>query len=138
MIKQEIDNIKGTPQELKKFGITIGTVLILISIYLFFKQKEGAYWLLGIGSFLILSGMLFSTVLRPINKVWMILAVLMGWVMTRVILSILFFLVLTPIGIIAKISGKKFLSLNRNKNVNSYWEKRKETKFLPENYERQF
>lgn len=138
MIKQEIKNIKESPKDLKNFGLTIGTVLILIALFLFYKEKQSAYWFISIGVLLVLAGLLYPLILRPLNKAWMILAVLMGWVMTRVILSILFFLVLTPTSFLAKLFGKQFLNLKRKKNSDSYWDKRKEVKFTPDYYEKQF
>ena len=62
----------------------------------------------------------------------------MGWVMTRVILTILFFTVLTPLGFIAKLFGKNFLDLKLDKEQNSYWEIREKKEIKPIDYEKQF
>lgn len=138
MILQELKNIKETPKDLRKFGITIGSVLLLISAILYWNEKGSANWFLISGSFLILAALIYPNILKPLNKIWMGLAVLLGFVMTKVILAILFFLVLTPIALIAKISGKKFLDLNMNKAASSYWIKRNKLNTAPENYEKQF
>jgi len=68
----------------------------------------------------------------------MTLALLLGWFTSRVILTILFYLVLTPIGFIAKIFGKKFLSLKIDDGAKSYWEKREVKSTDLTEYERQF
>jgi hypothetical protein len=77
-------------------------------------------------------------VLRPFHKLWMTLALLMGFVMSGVILTILFYLVLTPIGLVARIVGKKFMPLGFDKNASTYWEKRSINTKQKIDYERQF
>jgi hypothetical protein len=138
MINDDIKNIKQSPKDLRKFGLTIGAVLFLISFFLIWKHKPSQFYFLSIGTILILLGLLFPTILRPLNKAWMTLAVLLGWLMTRVILFFLFSLVITPIGLIARISGKHFLDLKIDKSRASYWEKRKNVPSSPVDYERQF
>src|SRR5664280_1347002 len=138
MIKDEIKNIKQSPKDLRKFGLTVGTVLLVIAFFLIWKHKPSQLYFLYIGGFLVLAGFLFPSILRPLNKVWMTLAVLLGWIMTRVILSLLFYLVITPISLIARISGKHFLDLKIDKSRASYWEKRKNVPSSPVDYERQF
>jgi hypothetical protein len=138
MIKDEIKNIKQSHKDLRKFGLTVGTVLLLIAFFLIWKHKPSQFYFLYIGAFLVLAGFLFPSILRPLNKVWMTLAVLLGWIMTRVILSLLFYLVITPISLIARISGKHFLDLKIDKSRASYWEKRKNVPSSPVDYERQF
>ncbi|HKI77232.1 MAG TPA: SxtJ family membrane protein [Ignavibacteriaceae bacterium] len=138
MIIEEIKNIKGSKRDLRKFGLTVGLVLIAIAAFLFWKQK-GSYPIFTIiALFLIVSGLLFPLILRPLNKVWMTLAILMGWVMTRVILIILFFIVLTPLSFVARIFRKKFLDLDIDKTKESYWEIREKKEINPVEYERQF
>jgi hypothetical protein len=138
MIKDEIKNIKQSPKDLCKFGLTVGTVLLLIAFFLIWKHGPSQFYFLYIGAFLVLAGFLFPSILRPLNKAWMTLAVLLGWVMTRVILSLLFYLVITPISLIARISGKHFLDLKIDKTRATYWEKRKNVPSSPVDYEKQF
>jgi hypothetical protein len=68
----------------------------------------------------------------------MTLAILLGWLMTRIILIILFYLVVTPIGLLAKLSGKDFLNRKFNREAQSYWIPRKATTTDKGNYEKQF
>ncbi|MGA8264863.1 MAG: SxtJ family membrane protein [Ignavibacteriaceae bacterium] len=138
MILEEIKNIKESKKDLRKFGLTVGIVLLIIAAFIFWKGK-GSYPVFGvIGSILVIAGLLFPVILGPLNKVWMTLAILMGWVMTRVILTILFFIVLTPLRFIAKIFGKEFLDLKIDKTRKSYWEIRERKEMKPLDYERQF
>ena len=125
MITEEIKNIKETKKVLKKFGITVGTVLILIAAVFFWKHKDGYIYFGIAGILLVLSGLIKPVILKPLNKAWMTLAVLMGWVMTRVILIILFYIVLTPTAFFAKIFRKDFLDLKIDESRNTYGQSRK-------------
>ena len=126
MILEEIKNIKSDKKELKSFGITIGIVSILISIALFIYSKSSAPYFLTIGGVLVVSAYTFPKILLPIQKLWMALAVVLGFIMTRIILSILFYLVITPINFISKLFKKDFLSLKIEKEKKSYWNLRSE------------
>jgi len=138
MLKEEIKNIKDDKRDLKKFGLTVGTVFVLIGIVLFIFEKPASYYFGGIGFILILFGVFYPNILKPVNKVWMTLALILGWFMSRVILIILFYLVLTPVGLIAKLSGKHFLDLKIDKERTSYWVKRKKKSSTKIDLERQF
>ena len=76
-------------------------------------------------------------ILKPFYLIWMIFAVILGWVMTRVILSMLFYLILTPIGLITRFLGEDFLSLKRA-NSGSYWNNRDAVEELKQDYRKQF
>lgn len=138
MIKEEFKQIKETKKDLRKFGLSVGVVLTLIGILLYYFEKSSAIYFIIVGSMLVLSGILFPLLLKPLNKIWMGFAIILGFIMTRVVLSILFYLVITPIGFIAKVFGKKFMFLKYDKSVKSYWEKRTIIQKKPIDYERQF
>ena len=138
MLIDDIKNIKETKKDLKKFGLTVGIVLLILAILLLWFNKPTYPYFGGIGLFLVLSALLFPIILKPLNKIWMILAIILGWIMTRVILTILFYLVLTPVGFIAKLFRKDFLDLGFNKNADTYWIKRESKKKEAIDYERQF
>ncbi len=138
MLLEEIRQIKESKKNLRKFGLTVGPVLLAIGLYLFLRgRSSGAYWA-ATGILLIFLSIVAPVVLKPLNKGWMILAILLGWVMTRFILVILFYLVLTPTGLIARMFRKDFLDRRFDRTRNSYWQKREKNKFDPRDYERQF
>jgi len=138
MLKDEFKHIKETKKELRKFGLTVGGVLAVIAALLFYFGKPSAIYFAVIGGLLILLGALFPQMLKPLNKIWMGLAIILGFIMSRVILTILYYLVLTPIGLLAKIVVKKFMILKYDKSAKSYWEKRTIIQKKPIDYERQF
>lgn len=138
MLTEEIKNIRETTADLRKFGITIGSVLIIIAAALYFYEKSSFMYFGGVGFLLIVTGLAAPGILKPLNKIWMTFALLLGWLTSRIILILLYYLVITPIGIIAKLFGKKFLDLNISKDSSTYWIKREKTKFTKDEYEKQF
>ncbi len=138
MLKEEIKNIKEDQTTLRKFGLTVGTVLLLVGIVLYLTGKSSSVIFGGAGVLLILFGLILPNILKPLNKIWMTLAVILGWFMSRLILFILFYIVITPIGFFLRIAGKDFLNLRTDKNSDSYWEKREKTVKEKIDYERQF
>ncbi|MBT8379975.1 MAG: hypothetical protein KJN64_12180, partial [Ignavibacteria bacterium] len=97
MLTEELRHIKETKKELRKFGLTVGFVLVIIAAVLFYSEKSSAAYFAIIGAVLILAAVIYSKILKPLNKIWMSLAIVLGFFMSRVILTILFYLVLTPI-----------------------------------------
>ena len=138
MIIEEIRNIKSGKKELRQFGTTVGIILALLGGLLLFRGKVYYFYFFFFGAALLCLGLVAPTLLKPVQKIWMTLAVSIGWVMTRVILSLLFYLVATPIGILAKLFGKRFLDIRFDKNVDSYWIARVPAKSDKKSYESQF
>lgn len=138
MIIEEIRNINSSKTELRKFAVTVGVVLGLVGALFLWKGKGAGLVLLVISSSLLFFGLIAPSILLPAHKLWMSIAVVMGWIMTRVILVILFYLILTPLGFLARLFGKDFLSQKKDKNADSYWVVRKPVKFERSGHERQF
>jgi hypothetical protein len=138
MLKEEFGHIKESKKDLQKFGLTVGGVLVIIAGLLFYFEKSSAIYFGGIGTFLIIAGLIYPSILKPLNKFWMGLAIVLGFVMSRIILSILFYLILTPISFLAKIFGKQFMKLKFDKSIETYWENRTVIDKKPIDYERQF
>ena len=135
---EEIKNIKSEKSDLRKFGITIGVILLIIAGFLFWKEKESFQILLTFGITSCILGIAIPFILKPIYWVWMIFATILGWIMTRVILSLLFYIIVTPIGLIPRFFGKQFLELQWDKSKESYWNFRTNEHLKKENYEKQF
>ena len=91
-----------------------------------------------IGIILLVSGLVIPIILKPIYFLWMIFATILGWIMTRVILSLLFYIIVTPIGLIPRFFGKQFLELRWDKSKESYWNFRTNEDIQKENYKKQF
>jgi len=138
MFREEFRHIKESKKDLRKFGLIVGGVLLLIAALLFYFEKPSAIYFTIIGGFLFLSGLVIPQILKPLNKTWMGLAIILGFFMSIIIITVLFYLALTPISIIAKLVGKKFMILNFDKSAKTYWEKRIIIQKKQIDYERQF
>ena len=134
---EELNSIKSSRKDLKNFGFTIGFILLIIGVFLFVREKGLFVYLFSIGSILIILGGIVPVLLRPFYKVWMTFAVIIGWIMTRIILSVLFFSIITIIGLFTRLLGKDFLNLNSESNE-SYWNIRNKEHELNQDYEKQF
>ena len=134
---EELKNINTSKKDIRSFGITIGIILLIVSAVLLYYNKESYQSLAIMASTFIGLGIILPVLLKPAYLVWMTFAVILGWVMTRVILSIVFYLIMTPIGLISRLLGEDFLALKR-KDSNSHWNYRDSSKELNQDYEKQF
>ena len=138
MLKEEFKLIKDSKKDLQKFGLTVGGALVIVAGFLFWFEKPSAIYFAIIGAILILLGLTYPTILKSLNKLWMGLAIVLGFIMSRVILTVFFYLILTPISVLAKVFRKKFMDLKYNKSAKTYWEKRSIIHKKQIDYERQF
>jgi Saxitoxin biosynthesis operon protein SxtJ len=136
MIRSEIRQLKTGPRDLRKFGLLVGGVFAALSVWL--RHKPAGPWLLTAGVLLMFFGWVAPRALKYVYLAWMSLAIVLGFVVSRVLLTLFFFLVITPIGFMARCSGKDFLGLKLDRKAASYWLPREKKSRRPEEYERQF
>lgn len=138
MLTDEIRAIKSTRKDLRNFGLVVGAVMALLGLILLWRGRPAWPYLLGIGLALMILGGILPASLKPLQKLWMSFAVVMGWFMTRLILGVLFFLVLTPIGLAARVVGRRFLDSAPESGADSYWNLRDGEEQVRKHLERQF
>ena len=107
----------------RSFGIVFFTVFLIIAIWPLLNGHEIRYWSLIISIVFLFLGILNSKIFTPLNKIWFKIGILLGNVISPIIMSIIFFLVVTPTSFIMKILGKDILNLKKN-TKNSYWIKK--------------
>jgi large-conductance mechanosensitive channel len=78
------------------------------------------FWSLIIAIIFLILGILNSKILTPLNKIWIKFGLFLGSIISPIIMSIIFFFVITPISFVMKVLGKDILNLKRNNN-NTYW-----------------
>ncbi|MCP5104878.1 MAG: hypothetical protein GY950_15940 [bacterium] len=128
-------NIK---REWRNFGIALGIILAIVASIMLYKGKALYIYFYGGGGFFILAALTVPIIIKPVFIFFLYLAHVMGWVMTRVILCILFYLVLTPTSFVAKLFRKRFLDLKFSRKEESYWIETDKSDVEVENYEKQF
>lgn len=109
-------------KELRRFGLAFGTAMTILGSLLLWRGKAAAPWVLGLAVFAILSGVLAPRVLRPLE---MVLAGLLRAVMTAVtyvVLTLAYFFVFTPIGLLVKLTGRDLLDRRFPTDEKSYWQ----------------
>ena len=105
----------------RSFGIVFFIVFLFISLYPITYSEDIRIWSLIISFIFIILGLLNSKILTPLNKLWFKFGVILGKIISPIIMGIIFFLVVTPIGLIMKVLGKDLLRLKFNKKDNTYW-----------------
>ena len=136
----EIKKIPVDRKALRSFGLLMASVLLLAGGWLWWKSAATWPWAAVSAALLAAVGLAIPSVLKPFYKGWMILALIMGWVMTRVVLTLVYYLVLTPIGFLGRAFGEQFLQLKlkRSEETPSYWVRRTGPPREKSDYERQF
>ncbi|MCX6374808.1 MAG: SxtJ family membrane protein [Armatimonadetes bacterium] len=125
-------------KELREFGLTVGIAFVALGGILFGLKKPAYPYLFGVGTALILFGFIAPGFLGPVRRAWMGFSAAIGWVMTNIILSAAFYLIITPIGIALRLSGKELLDLRIDKSARSYWRRREPGDFDARRCESQY
>ena len=113
-----MDDIKISSN--RSFGIVFFVVFLLIALYPFTYGGEIRIWSLIISLIFLILGLFNSIILSPLNKIWFKFGLFLGKIVSPLIMGIIFFLVVTPIGFTMRLLGKDVLNLKYNKNK-SYW-----------------
>jgi hypothetical protein len=136
-ITQEIRNLDKSPRALRRFGFIIASVLAVIGLLSRAHYEHGMVPLFTVATFFALTGWLAPWFLAPFHVIWMTFAIILGWIMTRVILTALFLVVFIPLGILQRLFGKSLIELAIQKGRASYWQAKPEQP-VRSDYERQF
>jgi hypothetical protein len=139
MIAAELKSLKTDAPTLRKFGLLVGGVFGLLALWFWWRHKVWWPWLAAPAVPLIALGAIFPRALRRIYLGWMALALVMGLVVSTILLTLFFYLVVTPIGLVTRLMGKDFLTQKLEPSRISYWLPRDRTKpYQPADTERQF
>jgi hypothetical protein len=134
--KEEFARIDRSPGALRRFGFILGAMSILLALLLVVRHRAGLpLFLLGV--LFVATAFVAPKALKHLHAVWTGVALLIGWVMTRVILTLVFFLVVTPIGLLQRLVRQSGVDLRFRTGASSYWQPR-EKSFAPADYRNQF
>ena len=104
----------------RSFGIVFFIVFLIISIYPLLNNETIRIWSLVISIIFLVLGLLNSKFLNTLNKIWFKFGLLLGKIISPIVMGIIFFFVVTPIGLLMKLLQKDLLNLKFNKNK-TYW-----------------
>lgn len=130
---------KTAISETRKFGIALTIVLAALSTVQVLRSHPTAAWWLGGGSALALAGTIFAPrTLVPVRKALTTVARAIGWVNTHVILTLTFYLIFAPVGLVARLLRKDLLKQQFGSSQDSHWIPLESKPFHKEDYTRQF
>lgn len=124
MLREDIKGLqKATPRDLRKFGLMVGGVFVLLALFFLIPKwrKDWFWWFLVPGVPLVLLGAVFPRALKWVYVAWMTLAMILGAIVSTILLTLLFYLMVAPIGLVARLAGKDFLSRKLQPQAASYW-----------------
>jgi|TARA_B110000259_G_scaffold59076_1_gene69868 hypothetical protein len=104
----------------RSFGIVFFILFLIISLFPILKSGEIKTWSLVVAFIFLILGLLNSKILNPLNKLWFKFGLFLGKIISPIIMLMIFFFVVTPIGLIMRLFKKDILSLKYN-NKKSYW-----------------
>ena len=112
----------------RSFGLLFFIVFFIISLWPLKSHGDLRLWAFALSLIFLWLGILNSKILNPLNKLWFKFGILLGSVVSPIVLGIVFFVVVTPLGIIMRILNKDLLKLKMYKNINTYWIDREKEK----------
>lgn len=112
---------KADNKTLRNYGLTMAVPIVIIAAILLWKGKASAPYFFGLAVLFALLGLALPRILKPLYVAWMALAFVLSVVMTYVILTVFFYLIMTPAGLILRILGKDLLSRKFPGGKESYW-----------------
>ncbi|MFM1770633.1 MAG: hypothetical protein RJA22_3162 [Verrucomicrobiota bacterium] len=135
----ELRQLPTTPHDLRRFGLLVGAVLAALGAWLWRRGHPAGPWLAVPGLALMGLGGVAPGWLRGVYRAWMALALALGLVMSTVLLTLFFLLVITPLGLGARLLGRDYLRRRLDPGARSYWLPRDRTAPPdPRAYERQY
>ena len=105
----------------KSFGLVFFVIFIIIALWPLLKDENIRVWSIIVSITFLTLGLLNSKILTPLNKLWMRLGILLGAIVSPIVMGVVYFGVITPIGLIMKLFGKDVLNLKIDTNKNTYW-----------------
>ena len=111
----------------RSFGIVFFVVFLLIGLWPLLNGNELRIWSIVISLIFFILGLLNSKILTPFNKIWFRFGIFLGNFISPIVMGIVFFLVVTPTGLIMKLFRKDLINLKKN-NSNTYWIEKKDIK----------
>ena len=105
----------------RSFGLLFFIVFLAISLWPLKSQEDLRLWAFILALIFFVLGILNSKFLTPLNKLWMKFGIFLGSIISPFVMGVVFFMVVTPVGLIMRLLGKDLLRINKNKFVSTYW-----------------
>ena len=104
----------------KSFGIVFAILFLIIALWPILSENNIRLWSLVISLFFLILGLINSIILTPLNKAWFKFGVALGKIISPIVMGLIFFFVVTPIGLLMKLLKKDLINQKKN-NCKTYW-----------------
>jgi Saxitoxin biosynthesis operon protein SxtJ len=122
----------------RNFGIVFATVFILVATLPLVHGGATRWWALTVAAAFGVVSLLVPTILRPLNLVWFKFGIALHHVVNPIIMGVIFFCAVTPMGMVMRALGKDLLSLRRSQHISTYWIERQAPAPAPGSMSKQF
>ena len=121
---KRVDSDKIKISSNRSFGLLFFVVFLIVSLWPLTHEGSIRIWSVIISAVFLILGLINSRLLTPLNVLWFKFGMILGAIISPIVMGIIFFLVVTPIGFILRIMGKDLLNKKYNKKKETYWIKR--------------
>ena len=112
----------------RNFGLVFFFAFLIIGLWPLLNEGPLKIWSIIIAIIFLILGLINSKLLTPLNKLWFKFGMFLGSIVSPIVMGIVFFLVVTPTGLIMKIMGKNLLNRKYDSKIKSYWMHRDKNK----------
>lgn len=133
-----IEHVNASRKNVRNFGFLFGGILLAASVYMVYRGSGAWVWAAAGALLFGAGGVAFYPLMKPVYTAWMLFAFVLGWLNTRVLLGVFFYLVMTPLGLLLRLTGKDLLDETIDRSATSYWIKRERKPFDRKRLERMF
>lgn len=112
---------QSTSKDLRQFGLLVGSVFVVIGLWpLAFRSEPPRLWAMILGSLLIVLGAVVPQSLKQVHSGWMKIGHVLGAINTKIILGIIYYLLITPMGLVMRLMGKDSMHRTLAKETTTY------------------
>ncbi|MBN2417639.1 hypothetical protein JXO52_17530 [bacterium] len=139
-VRDEIQDLNLSGKNLRKFGLFVGGIFLLIGLYMEYRHvvSEWRFVLFGVGAMLMALGAVYPRSLTYVYRFWMGIAFTVGWLVSRVLLAVIFYGIVTPIGLVMKLFGKNPIEGHLDPEAESHWVMKDESAWSIERYKKMY
>jgi len=105
----------------RSFGLVFFVLFLIVALWPLKYEEDIRLWSLVISIIFFILGVINSKLLTPLNKLWFKFGILLGLIVTPIIMGIVYFVVVTPTGVLMRLLGKDLLRMSKVKNTSTYW-----------------
>ena len=112
----------------RSFGLVFFVVFLIVALWPLKSEENIKLWSLALSIIFFILGILNSKLLTPLQRMWFKFGIFLGVIVSPIVMGMIYFLVVTPMGIFMRFLGKDLLKTSKVKNVSTYWIKRDKQK----------